>query len=233
MYFPSSQLFFKHFLLSTYRPYGDHVHPPHGWGRPSQWPGGHPLSGSPLLLRIPHLPQELFWRRLLPHSCASDEKRSAKGGEEATSVFLCICLCMTQKAEALSEMAILGYQWFYVSSPTYNKCDVLIWNKIKKCGFWTKCWAFSSTFCLAKCLKDEVEQKDFSFLFNEPFGVSLCCSPAVIAHRIVPANVQSVPSLKPTMKRPKPLTDRWTVGFLSLLPKKQHIFIFTNHSTTM
>ncbi len=74
------------------RAHSDHVHPPHGRGRPAERQGGYHLSGSPLLLRFPHLPQELFWRGLLPHSGAKNEAWHSKGGNIENGT-LCVCIC--------------------------------------------------------------------------------------------------------------------------------------------
>lgn len=51
---------------------GHSVHPPHGWGRLTEWQGGHHLSRTPPLLRFPHLPQELLWCWILSDSCTTN-----------------------------------------------------------------------------------------------------------------------------------------------------------------
>lgn len=80
------------FSVPCCRAYSDHVNPPHGRGWPAEWPGGYHLSGPPLLLRFPHLPQELFRRWLLPHSCTTNETWHSKGGNlrKWSLVYVCV-----------------------------------------------------------------------------------------------------------------------------------------------
>lgn len=102
---------FSHFSLSITIPccraHSDHVHPSHGRGRPAEWQGGHHLSGPPLLLRLPHLPEELFWRWLLPHSCATNETWHSKGGKSWNGA-LCIFVCI----KAFNTVVALKVKWY-------------------------------------------------------------------------------------------------------------------------
>lgn len=61
------------------RTHSHYVHPPHGWGRFAERQGGYHLSRTPLLLRFPHLPQELLWCWFLSDSCTTNKTWNSKG----------------------------------------------------------------------------------------------------------------------------------------------------------
>lgn len=63
------------------RPDSDSVNSSHGRGRPAEWPHCHHLQRTAALLRIPTLPQELFWSWFLSDACTPHEGSEEEGGE--------------------------------------------------------------------------------------------------------------------------------------------------------
>lgn len=75
---------------SLCRPHCDPVHSSHGWGRPVERPHCHHLQRAAALLRVPPIPQKLFWSWFLFDACTEDKGPQEEGGEDE---LLCLTIC--------------------------------------------------------------------------------------------------------------------------------------------